>query len=250
MSAHTALIASTLMFAGLVSGGANATLIDRGRGLIYDNALDITWLQNANYAKTNGYDADGRMSWDNAKAWAAGLSYGGYTDWRLPTMPGCGATNADTNGFFNVQTICGTTAYNSEMAYMYYVNLGLKGAYIGRLGSHDAHPEAPRNWGIFGNGTLNGTDNSSYGQNDVGLIDNLQSFAYWSGLALATDPVGAWFFNQKEGSQYTTFKRAEFYAWAVRPGDVAGVPEPATWLLFGLGIVVLGAMKTRSPVLH
>ena len=34
---------------------ANAALYDRGNGLIYDDVLDITWLQDANYAKTSGY---------------------------------------------------------------------------------------------------------------------------------------------------------------------------------------------------
>ena len=32
----------------LTSASALATLIDRGHGLIYDSALDVTWLQNAN----------------------------------------------------------------------------------------------------------------------------------------------------------------------------------------------------------
>ena len=34
----------------LIAGRAQATLINRGGGLIYDNVLNITWLQNANYA--------------------------------------------------------------------------------------------------------------------------------------------------------------------------------------------------------
>jgi hypothetical protein len=37
----------------------NAQLIDRGGGLIYDNVLDVTWLQDANYAKTSGYVTPG-----------------------------------------------------------------------------------------------------------------------------------------------------------------------------------------------
>lgn len=49
----------------------NATLWDRGSGLIYDDYLNITWLQNANYAKTSGYDADGQMNWTDATTWAA-----------------------------------------------------------------------------------------------------------------------------------------------------------------------------------
>ena len=31
-----------------------AALYDRGEGLIYDDVLDITWLQDANYAMTSG----------------------------------------------------------------------------------------------------------------------------------------------------------------------------------------------------
>jgi hypothetical protein len=41
---------------------SNAALIDRGGGLIYDTDLSITWLQDANFAKTSGYDPVGRMT--------------------------------------------------------------------------------------------------------------------------------------------------------------------------------------------
>jgi len=73
---------------------AHATLIDIGGGLIYDDVLDVTWLQDANYAKTSGYNADGLMTWSEAQAWAGGLSYYDSVrdvvldDWILPTTPG------------------------------------------------------------------------------------------------------------------------------------------------------------------
>lgn len=76
-----------LFIFGMV-GTAHAALYDRGGGLIYDSTLDITWLQDARYAMTSGYDADGLMTWTEATAWAASLEYGGYDDWRLPAMPG------------------------------------------------------------------------------------------------------------------------------------------------------------------
>ena len=61
-----------------------AALIDRGGGLIYDEDLNITWLQDAYYA------GDVEMEWQVAMNWAANLSYYDtvrnvtYTDWRLP----------------------------------------------------------------------------------------------------------------------------------------------------------------------
>lgn len=43
-----------ILLAGLsLAGAAQAALHDRGGGLIYDDAQNITWLQDANYAKTS-----------------------------------------------------------------------------------------------------------------------------------------------------------------------------------------------------
>ncbi len=39
-----------------ISIPAQALLLDRENGLIYDNDLNVTWLQDANYAGTSGYD--------------------------------------------------------------------------------------------------------------------------------------------------------------------------------------------------
>lgn len=64
--------------------------------MIYDTDLDITWLQDANFAATSGYDGDGKMTWDQAVSWADGLLYYDVVrdvaldDWRLPTTPGTG----------------------------------------------------------------------------------------------------------------------------------------------------------------
>jgi hypothetical protein len=66
------------------SGGTGALLIDRGFGLLYDVERDITWLQDANYARTVRRSPDGQMTWQDAQAWVAGLSYHGIRGWRLP----------------------------------------------------------------------------------------------------------------------------------------------------------------------
>ena len=43
-----------MLVLGVSISSANAAPINRGGGLIYDDVLGITWLQDANYALTNG----------------------------------------------------------------------------------------------------------------------------------------------------------------------------------------------------
>ena len=80
---------------------ANATLWDRGGGLIYDDALNMTWLQDANYVNSTGYDdllygydTGGQIKVEDALIWAENLEYYDpvrkvtWSNWRLPkTMP-------------------------------------------------------------------------------------------------------------------------------------------------------------------
>ncbi len=90
---------------------ANAVLINRGGGMIYSTDLNVTWLQDANYARTSGYDADGLMNWNEAMAWAGNLVYGGYDDWRLPTFDPSNPSVSDRSPIH-------------EMGYLYHVELG------------------------------------------------------------------------------------------------------------------------------
>jgi len=205
----------TILFIGVFSLGllstANANLEARLGGMVYDDVLDITWLADANYAQTSGYDSDGRMNFDEANTWAAGLSYGGYDDWRLPT-----ALNQDGSG-----PCLGFNCTGSEMGHMFYNNLGA----------------------TAGNSILLGTNTDN-----LALFTNLQSSVYWSGTVYAPDPARyAWNFVTNLGFQDDSDQSLEFYAWAVRPGDVAAIPEPETYamLLAGLGLLGVAAKWRR-----
>ena len=52
MKKKVVLLFSVIFFSVLTSP-IHAALWDRGGGLIYDDVFDITWLQDANYAKTS-----------------------------------------------------------------------------------------------------------------------------------------------------------------------------------------------------
>ncbi|MBI5742166.1 MAG: DUF1566 domain-containing protein [Nitrospirae bacterium] len=70
----------------LTIASANAGLIDRGNGLIYDDDLNITWLQDANYSGQT-------YTWDEANTWAEDLVFQGFDDWRLPFSDACSGNN-------------------------------------------------------------------------------------------------------------------------------------------------------------
>lgn len=196
--------------AGLLSSGAvQAALHDRGGGLIYDDVLDITWLADANYAQTSGYDSDGWMNFSAANTWAAGLSYGGYDDWRLPT-----ALNQDGSG-----PCASYNCTSSEMGHMFYNNMGASaGSSI-----------------VFGTNTTN-----------VALFTHLllSGWGFWSGTVYAPQPTNdAWTFHTDLGIQYYFNQNYElFYAWAVRPGDVTAIPEPETYAMLLAGLGLLGGV--------
>ena len=244
MKHQETLLVLALLGSAATTGTAQASLVDRGNGLLYDNVLNVTWLQDANYAHTSGYaqaNVSGAMDWATANTWAANLNFDGLTGWRLATnTPLNGSSFNFVTNSWDGSTDVGSniTSPKSELAYMYNVNLGLKD-----INSTTRVFQA--NYGIFGNGTIGG-------QNNVGLVHNLQSHDYWSGAEVSPySPYNqyAWAFATSSGSQFIQGKGVStYFAWAVRPGDVAAIPVPGAVWLFGSGLLGLLSFKRRGNI--
>ena len=212
--------------------------------MIYDDVLKITWLKDANFAQTSGYDADGKMTWDQATTWATNLSYHDSVrnveliGWRLPRIlpvngvdyTGYVGVGGDSDIGYNVSAIGsaypGSTA--SELAYMFYINLGNPGNYTPAGDLTGCSPNCLVNSAPF---------------------TNLQSYQYWSmtaytGSFYAGD--NAWIIDMQDGGQGAYVKSWSNYSWAVRDGDVAAIPEPETYALMLAGLGLLSVVARRK----
>jgi hypothetical protein len=210
---------------------------------LYDTTLNVTWLRDAN--------ANGRMNLIEAETWASRLKIGTYSGWRLPTMTDTGARGCDfsysggTDCGSNVQTKSGDPAQYevgqtvfSEMAQLWYAELGNK-AYC-----------PPGNVTCTGSGV----PQPASGLTSKGDFQNMQADIYWSDLRHSPSPTDpwhyyvAWDFDMDRGGQTMHFYLSAQYALAVRPGDVAPLPEPETYalMLAGLGVVGFAARRRRN----
>lgn len=211
---------------------ANAALFDRGHGIYYDDVLNVSWLQDANYARSQYVssagafgDADGKMNWNEATTWANSLNFAGYDDWRLPSVSPVNGTDFNLTYSDTGSTDFG---YNlgkpsSELAYMHYSNLKNASLY------------APF-------GVRNGCGNNLPDQCMLNTLPftNVQPAEYWTGTEIAPGSDSVFHFNTAIGLQYGSTKTGdERFAWAVRDGDVTAVPEPKSLLMMLFGFLSL-----------
>lgn len=202
----------------------------------YDTVLDITWAADPNI--------NGLEPWETQLAWAAGLTLGGVSGWRLPTLRPIDGSAFDTTFSNNATTDFGTAPTTtdgtdggwrdqsntpvSEMGHMYYVTLGN----LGFCTPDDADPSSC-------------TQQPGSGVTNTGPFSDIQSVFYWSDTEF--DSSLAWGFDFNGGYQNAAFKDVGVYAWAVRSGDApAVVPIPAAVWLFGSGLIGLLGIARRN----
>lgn len=249
---HTKSACTTALLLAVSTFNAHAALESRSGGtMVYDTDLNITWVADANLFKTqaaadaslvsaiiasvgtvaavsgphtlDASDFDtttGYMTWWGAQAWAAHLTFGGASDWRLPSHP-CGVWAPDCK-------VYGVGQPGSEMGHLFY----------SELGGQDFQ-------------AISAQHNANYG-----LFSNVADFRYWSGTqgVFPFNPDGAYATSFSNGDQYLHFQyQRDSHAWAVHDGDIGSatltpVPEPGTYalMLAGLAGMAFAARRRRA----
>jgi hypothetical protein len=257
-------LGSLLLAMALSSGPVQAALFDRGNGLIYDDVLDITWLQDVTHARTSGYNSSGLFNWFEALAWADQLVYAGFDDWRLPRVrpikgPGFDVSNVTTNGStdfaYNISYPGRVNPFDppavsdgftgNELAHMFYVNLANLASV--KVDGTSRGGTAFVDWGIVNVSFIDGDTGDT-----VAFENLLRNVGVWTSSLVSPSNEGgigySFAFLTLNGLNDQAGKDQRFAAWAVRDGDVGpvAVHEPGTWLLLLVGSLASLAFRRRA----
>ncbi len=209
---------------------------DNGFEAYHDTAQNLTWLADANWAATSGASVSGLLigrslsgGFPGAPLEAAGFSLTtnlyGVDDWTLPGLSlgreiydvVCqpGHVYCDQVPTSRYEVLAGS----SQLQHLMEVTLGNRSDSTG-----------------------------NYALENTGPFKNLQAGAYWSSefrLTTYQYANSGWTFNTTTGQhlQQPAFGSTG-YAWLVRKGDVAAIPEPQSVWMLSLGL--LGLMGVAS----
>lgn len=235
ISGSTKMVTAALLLS--VAAMAQAALVNRGSGMIYDTTSNITWLADLNFARTSGYtsigaNGSGMMTWNTATTWADSLVYAGFSDWRLPTLNRLDTTcssSFDYGGTIGRQYF-GTGCSGGELSNLFVSELG----------------------NLANESVLISIGDTAQQIENVTLFSNMQVGGYWSSTRSATAASNVFRFGTNSGIQDTRSDGILQYAVAVRSGDVpnmvpSNIPEPGSLPMVALALgLFLGVNRLRS----
>jgi len=179
----------------------------------YDTTLNITWLADANLALTSGYDTQSPPFALGAMTWHNATVWAESLDIHGVTgwrLPGMFLPVGCTQSAFSCSDAPG------EMSHLFEFTLGGAG-----------------NTGPFANVSMDSP--------------------YWAGPLVSYDdypgPAHAFAFSFGNGLRGDTDELGlSLYAWGVRDGDIANVPEPQSFGLMLAGLATLGLVARQRRV--
>jgi hypothetical protein len=213
-------------------GGTTTGLRDNGDGTVYDTELNVTYLTDGNYAKTSGYvaaraaagattvSADGRMTYAESQAWAAGLNYRGVTGWRLPRAdlsPACLANQNQCLGgeLEHLMTHFFTSPFPGVAIYCSSAVRTESGIDTNIVGGYD-----------YCSGTAPVTDVAANLVTVANCTPQTEACWFWTGDLYQNTSL-PWI-AVYDGRQSTAADSTKIFAWAVHDGDIHTLATDST----------------------
>ena len=224
---------------------AEASLVARAGGMVYDDVNNITWASDANLFKTQAASNPNLVS----EIIAANGGVIHDTPNGFDTVPNSGVyslTTADLGTNNGTMTWWGAQAWANNLSLGGYTDWTLPTTVPAQYGYNQTGSQMGDLFynqlgGVAGD-SITTTHNANYN-----LFTNVQNYVYWSSSEYAPVPYYAWLFVPYDGGQNYSNKTYQLYAWAVRPGDVAAVPLPgAVWLFLSVLIGLMGLNRRGS----
>ena len=224
---------------------AQASLVARDGGMVYDDVNNITWAADANLFQTQAASNPNLVS--EIIAANGGVIHDTPNGYDTVTNSGVRfLTSADFNTSNSQMSWWGAQAWANNLSLGGYTDWALPTTDPAVVG----HNQTGSQLGNLFYTQLGGVQNTSITTThnaDYNLFSNVQDY-YWSSSEYAPIPVRAWNFVTGSGSQIHSYKINQSYAWAVRPGDVAAVPLPGAVWLFLSGLIGLMSLKRRNKI--
>lgn len=237
MTMKTTLVGLSVLLSATASNTHAALTSYNGAddvGLVYSSVSDVTWTQDANLFITL-YDADNTLI-----SQIAGVTPS-YND------PAYSLQTIDANDF---NTSTGQMSWWGAIAFVNYLSdINYGGSNQWRLPSVGSNPDEGYNQtgseqGQLFYSELNGTAGSNIP--NTATYNNEQADGYWSGTQFSPTFNTVWRFSNYSGDLDRNYKVAQYYVWAVSPGQVPAVPIPGAVWLFGTGLMGLLGLKRRG----
>ncbi len=178
--------------------------------MVYDTTTNLTWLTDAGLG--------GLRTQADALQWAADLSFGGFDDWKLPSVAPVNGIALQLDYAEDGSTDVGlnNSGTNTQLGHLFYVSLG--------------------------NTSVGLTNTGSF----AGLVDpgNAVGPVFWTSTSSEPGWALAFFMGMGAQDQLSTDTLAQ--AWAVRVGDVGVVPEPGSVVLMLAGLLAIAARRRQA----
>lgn len=206
---------------GLTANVLEAQYINRGNGMIYDPTRNLTWIADMNLPLTT-------LSWGAAVKFADDLVYGGFSDWRLPTLNLNDPTCSSTSFYGAVPVTQGAGCTGGELSGLFGTGLGNQSgsSVLDQVGDT---PDQLANFALF-----TGVEKGHYWASN--------SFP-WNGLTAIFQYSTHFGTVGGDSKEHPSISGGRVVL--VRDGDVMAVPEPSTSALIAAGLAGLLAVGRR-----